>query len=318
MTARSATPRGASNQRALIGRRPALVLAVLAGTLLLASLLDTDAPGSDLSWGQAVVLGAVEGFTEYLPISSTGHLLIAGRLLGLGDAADGTALGTYVIAIQVGAIAAVLGLYRTRVAQIVRGALGRDPEGRRILHALAVAFAPAAIAGIALESVIKDRLFGPWPIVTAWVVGGVALLIWQPVDRGRTLGPASISLRQAMLIGVAQTAALWPGTSRSLVTLVAALAVGLSLATAVEFSFLLGVVTLTAATGWDLTRNGTVLVETYGLATPALGALVAFVTAVMSVRWMTTYLQHHSLRIFGAYRLAAGAFTASLLLIGIL
>lgn len=295
--------------------RAALVGFVVVGAVVLVVAVGASG-GTGLPAWQAVVLGAVEGLTEYLPISSTGHLLITGRLFGLGDGSDGSALGTYVIAIQVGAIAAVLSLYHRRVGQIVRGLMGHDDPGRRLFLSLAVAFAPAALFGAAFGPVIKDRLFGPWPIVAAWAVGGIVLLVWQPPDRRSTIDIVAVTARQALIIGVAQVAALWPGTSRSLVTLIAALAVGLTLSAAVEFSFLLGLATLTAATTWDLARNGPGLIDAYGWTTPLLGAVVAFVTAVASIRWMTNYLRRHPLRAFGAYRLAIAATTATLVLTG--
>ncbi len=271
---------------------------------------------SSLPPWKAVVLGAVEGLTEFLPVSSTGHLLVAGRLLGLGDGSDRTALATYVIAIQVGAIAAVVSLYRRRIHQIGRGAVGRDPQGRQLLGALVIAFVPAAIVGVAFESAIKDRLFSTTAIVIAWAIGGVFLVAWRLPLRQRSATLVSITGSQALVIGLAQMVALWPGTSRSLVTLVAGVVVGLSLDAAVEFTFLLGLGTLTAATTWDLVRHGNELIDTFGVTAPVLGGAVAFVTAVASVRWMTTYLRRHSLRAFGWYRLALAAVTAGLLAAG--
>lgn len=142
------------------------------------------------------------------------------------------------------------------------------------------------------------------------------LLVWRPSDRAGTTDIAAVTTRQALVIGLAQAGALWPETSRSLVTLIAGLAIGLTLAAAVEFSFLLGVATLTAATTWDLCRNAPGVLDAYGVATPLLGTAVAFVTAVASIRWMTSYLQRHRLQVFGSYRLAIAAVTAALLLTG--
>ena len=145
------------------------------------------------------------------------------------------------------------------------------------------------------------------------------LLAWSPTSptsRPRAVGIFGISYRQAAVIGFAQTLALWPGVSRSLVTILAALAVGLAIDAAVEFSFLLGLATLSAATAWDLLRNGDALVEAFGWRTPLLGALAAFLSAMVSVRWMITYLRRHPLRLFGWYRIAAAATTALLLAAG--
>jgi undecaprenyl-diphosphatase len=260
-----------------------------------------------LGAGEAVVLGVVEGLTEFLPISSTGHLLITGRILDLpshGKAGD--AVKSYEIAIQFGAILAVLVLYWARVRKMFDGLIGRDEEGRRLVSVVAIAFVPAAIVGVLAEKVIKDVLFGSWPVIVAWIVGGVAILV---LSRKGVLVPTggraleALTPRDGLLIGAAQVLALWPGTSRSLVTILAAVLLGLSMAAAVEFSFLLGLVTLTAATGYEFLSNGKLMLDTFGLGIPLLGLAVAFVAAVVSVRWMVTYLARHDFSIFGWYRI---------------
>jgi undecaprenyl-diphosphatase len=271
----------------------------------------------ELTAGKAVVLGVVEGITEFLPVSSTGHLHVTERLLDVGtskqtkDAAD-----TYAITIQAGAILAVLLLFVRRVGEMISGALGRDEAGRRILVALVIAFVPSAVIGVAFEKPIKDVLYGAGPIVIAWIIGGVALLVLAP--RLRELGARGGSLetitpRQALIVGLAQVVALWPGTSRSLVTIVAALFVGLDILAAVEFSFLLGVVTLLAATGYEGVKNGKELFDTYGVVNPVIGFVVAFVAAVVAVRWMIRYLEQHDLSIFGWYRIGIAVVTLGLL-----
>jgi len=256
-----------------------------------------------LSVIDAVVLGIVEGITEFLPISSTGHLLVTQHLLGLGDETGKVAADTYAIAIQLGAILAVIALYRMRIASMAKGLVGKDPEGRSILMLLVCAFLPAAVIGLAFGDSIKDKLFTPWAIVVAWAAGGVFLLWWKPVHGTRNI--AEITLRNALIIGVAQSLAMWPGVSRSLVTIVAALLVGCSMAAALEFSFLLGLATLTAATALDLAKNGDELVHAYGWGTPILGAVVAFATAVIAVKWLVRFLAARPLAWFGWYRLAA-------------
>jgi undecaprenyl-diphosphatase len=268
-----------------------------------------------LSILEAVILGIVEGITEYLPVSSTGHLLVAGKLLGIGNGAE-AALDTFSIAIQFGAILAVLLLYRSRVASVTRGVAGRDAAGRNVASRLAVAFAPAAGVGLLAGDRLKDALFGPVPVAIAWAVGGVFLLIWRP--RTGTVDLEHMTVRMAALVGVAQVAALWPGVSRSLVTLVAALAVGLSLSAAVEFSFLLGVVTLSAAAALDLVRNGQEMIDVFGVAVPLVGLATAFVTAILAIRWMVTWLETRSLRLFGWWRLGAAAIATVLLATGVL
>lgn len=276
---------------------------------------------NELTAVKAAVLGLVEGITEFLPISSTGHLEIANRLMGIGQkASTKDAADTYTIVIQAGAILAVLVLYWRRVVTVVQGLFGKSEEGRRLLIALIIAFVPAAAVGLVGEKKIKEHLLAPVPVLVAWIVGGIAILaIGARLHRqGATTGKALelITPRNALVVGIAQILALWPGTSRSLVTILAALVIGLSLSAAVEFSFLLGLLTLGAATAYDSLKHGKELVDTYGAVNPAIGFVVAFVSAVIAVRWMVTYLQRHDLKVFGWYRLAAGAVTIVLLAAG--
>lgn len=267
-----------------------------------------------LSWPETVLLGIVEGLTEFLPISSTGHLLVVQSLLGLDSGPAASAADTFAIAIQLGAILAVVLLYRVRLGQMFRGVLGRDPAGAAVTMRLAVAFLPAAAVGVALGDAIKDKLFGPVPVAVAWAVGGVVLLVWRAPEG--TMQVEQLSLRGAAIIGVAQTVALWPGTSRSLVTLLAALALGLSLAAALEFSFLLGLATLAAASALDLVRNGGELIDQFGAVRPVAGAAVALVTAMASVRWLVGFVRGRGLSPFGWYRLAVAVATLSLVATG--
>ena len=268
----------------------------------------------------AVVLGIVEGLTEYLPISSTGHLLIAGRMLDLPSSGSaGESVKSYEIAIQFGAILAVLVLYRQRIRQMLEGLVGRNGDGRRLRAAVAVAFVPAAIVGVLTEKVVKDALFGTWPVVAAWIVGGVAIL---GMSRAGLLTPTggrpleTLGLRDGALIGLAQVLALWPGTSRSLVTIVAALLLGLSMSAALEFSFLLGLVTLSAATVYEALGSGQRMIDHFGIAVPLLGVLVAFVAAALSIKWLIGYLARHDLAIFGWYRIFIAALTIVLVATG--
>jgi undecaprenyl-diphosphatase len=266
-----------------------------------------------------MILGIVEGLTEYLPVSSTGHLLLAERLMGIGESESASArerqrtrdaADAYAICIQAGAIIAVLGLYFRRVRQMLLGMVGKDPDGRRLLINVAAGFLPAAVIGLLFNKPIKAFLFGPWPVVTAWFVGGAAILVvgWakrkqrRPVHQGLSLD--DLTWRMALVIGFAQCIAMWPGVSRSLVTIVGGLLIGLSLPAAIEYSFLLGVVTLGAATGYDALKQGRIMLETFDAAALAVGLVFAFVSAVASVKWMVSYLNRHGLAVFGYYRVA--------------
>ncbi|MBJ7258670.1 MAG: undecaprenyl-diphosphate phosphatase [Chthoniobacterales bacterium] len=259
---------------------------------------------------QALILGIVEGITEYLPVSSTGHLLFAQRLLGIPSS---TASDAFAISIQGGAILAVLGLYRARVSAMVRGLLGHDAAGRQLALNLVAAFIPAAVLGLLLEKMIKKYLFGGeewglWPVVAAWFVGGVAILAvsWQrkkSSPSARTgLSLDQLTLRMAVIVGAAQCIAMWPGVSRSLITIVGGVLVGLSLPAAVELSFLLGAVTLTAATAKDTWESGAEMLAAFGPVPLAIGFVAAWISAVLAVRWMVGYLNSHGLEIFGWYR----------------
>ena len=271
---------------------------------------------AELTTVKAIVLGVVEGVTEFLPISSTGHLLVAERIMDIGQTpATKSAADTYTIAIQIGAIGAVVVLYFGRLRRMAEGAIGKDPGGRRSLIAIAIAFVPAAIVGFIGSQFIEDHLLKVGPVVAAWIVGALVIFAFAKRFNSETPGTSldAITVRQAVIIGAAQCLALWPGTSRSMVTILAALLVGLSLSAAIEFSFLLGLLTVSVATAYGLLRHGGEMVDAYGVINPLIGVVVAFVSAVIAVRWMVTYLQRHSLAIFGWYRLAVAALTLVLL-----
>lgn len=208
-------------------------------------------------------------------------------------------------------------VYRERIKQMVDGLLGRSDEGRQILIALVVSFVPTAIIAVVLFEAFREYIFGPVPIAVAWIIGGVAILALTRIgffDRaGAELG--SITVKQAFLIGVMQTAAVWPGTSRSLVTIIAGILVGMTLRAAVEYSFLLGLVTLSAATVFAGLQDGPELVREFGIVTPLIGLVVAFVSAVLAVRWMVSWLNDKGFDVFGWYRIAAGV--ALLILVGV-
>lgn len=262
---------------------------------------------------EAALLGLIEGITEYLPVSSTGHLLVAGTFLGIGGDA---AANAYAIAIQAGAILAVLGLYRMRVGQMAAGLVGRNPGGRRLLGLVMLAFLPAAVTGLLLNEPIERVLFGPWPVVAAWLVGGLAILAVSPrLERrpGRDL--EDLTARAALIVGFMQCLALWPGTSRSLVTIIGGLLAGLSLGAAVELSFLLGLVTLGAATAYKALQHGDTMLVAYGWAPILVGLGVAWLSATLAVRWMVTWLNRHGLRLFAWWRIGLAIVVAAALVL---
>src|SRR5690606_7164007 len=214
-----------------------------------------------MTWWEALLLGVIEGITEYLPISSTGHLILAAALLGLDEPESRRdAVNAFLIIIQGGAILAVLGLYRRRVADMARGLAGRGGPGARLARNLVISFLPAAVAGVLLDETIERHLFFPAPVVTALLVGGIAMLFvgrWQrrvfhdAVD-ARIAATTLVDIehltwRRALVIGVLQCFAMWPGMSRSMMTIVAGMIVGMRPRHAAEYSFLLGLPTLGGA-----------------------------------------------------------------------
>ncbi len=288
---------------------------------------------------QAFILGIIEGITEYLPVSSTGHLLVAQHLMGIGISTpqDKAAADAFAICIQGGAILAVIGLYSKRVTQMVLGVCGRDPEGLKLALAILVGFLPAAVIGLLLNDWIEAKLFGMWPIVFAWVAGGVLILAaawWsrRKPPRGGGSELLEMTWKMALIIGLLQCVAMWPGTSRSLMTIVGGLLVGLSVRAAVEYSFLLGVLTLTAATAkkalwkvpgidarYDVWFGGARLMwDSYGPLPLAVGVVAATISAALAVKWLVSYLQSHGLSLFGWYRIAIGTLIGGLLAAGVL
>ncbi|HOF87135.1 MAG TPA: undecaprenyl-diphosphate phosphatase [Armatimonadota bacterium] len=310
-----------------------LALPALFALMLLAGFLpalfakatgDTPAPTEKMTVLQAAILGVVEGVTEYLPVSSTGHMLLANQFLGIGKTPEEkTALEAYIIIIQAGAILAVLFIYWGRVKKMAAGVFGKDADGRRLALNTLIAFLPAAVIGLLFNDRIKEWLFGTWPVVIALFVGGLAIIVFSRTPHGDGATPAGKALeamtwKQAVGIGLLQCIAMWPGTSRSLMTIVGGLVVGLSVAAAVEFSFLLGLVTLSAATLFDLVKGGREIVTQFGIVNPVIGFLVAGIAAFVSVKWMVGYLTRHSLAVFGWYRVAVAGIFIVLILLGML
>ncbi len=300
------TELGAADNHTRRTRLLSFLAVVIAAMVVVAAV--TSAGDNKLSLGEAILLGIVEGVTEYLPVSSTAHLAVVQDALGLTSSNDGQrAADAYAIVIQIGAIAAVAGLYRNRLVSLSTALLRRRRASNSAAFALVAAFTPAAVIGLVFGDLIKDRLFSTWPIVAAWVVGAFALL-WPRLTTPSGHRPfESLTIRDGLIIGLAQTLALWPGTSRSLVTILAALAVGLTLSAAVEFSFLLGLITLGAATAYQLFVDGEVILQQFGLFSTLAGITTAAATAWAAVRWMVGYLEKHPLAVFGYYRLCIAA-----------
>ena len=251
----------------------------------------------------AAFLGIVEGVTEFLPVSSTGHLILAAQLLRL----HGEAVKTFEVVIQAGALAAVLGLYRAQIASMWSGLMGRDARGRQLLTALSTSFIPAAVAGLFLRKVIKARLFSSWPVVWALAIGGVAMILSDRWLKGRVQHSEktlqTITVMEAVVIGCAQCLALWPGTSRSMVTILAGLALGWPATVAAEYSFLLALPTLGAATLLDLLTGGRTLVQQIGWSSIMCGYVTAGIVAAIAIRSFIRYLTGRGLAPFGWYRL---------------
>lgn len=258
---------------------------------------------------QAAILGVVEGLTEFLPVSSTGHLILASRVMGL----TGGAVNRFEIVIQGGALLAVVWLYRVRVGELLAGLVRPHPRGRALLWKLFVAFLPAAIIGLLLHRTIEERLFGPGPVAGALLLGGLLMVVVERWRTARAPVPAyenvdAIPVAAALLIGVMQCLSLWPGTSRAMVTILAALLLGATPVVAAEFSFLLALPTLGAATLFDLARSLPELASgaAGGPVALGIGILVSAVTAVLAIRTFLAYLTRRGLEPFGWYRIALG------------
>lgn len=255
----------------------------------------------DLLW-KAAVLGLVEGATEFIPVSSTGHLIVVSDWLGLVDERS----KTFGIFIQLGAILAIVWLYRQRLARTVLAAR-HDPPSRRFLANLLIAFLPAAMVGFAVHDWIKERLFNPTVVAVALILGGVLILLIERIaPRTRFEDPTRLPPRTALGIGVAQVLSLIPGTSRSGATIMGGYVLGLSRTAATEFSFFLAIPIMLAATTYDLLKSLSVLAPS-DFPMFAVGFLVSFLSARFVVRAFLTYVSHRSFAAFAWYRIAFGA-----------
>jgi undecaprenyl-diphosphatase len=250
---------------------------------------------------KALILGVVEGLTEFLPISSTGHLILAGDLLGFNDERG----KLFEIVIQCGAILAVCWEYRARIAAVIAG-LGSQEQAQRFVLNLVVAFMPAAILGLAFGKAIKAQLFAPVPVALAFIVGAFVIL-WAE-RRKHTIRIREVDEMRwsdALKVGFAQAFALIPGTSRSGATIIGGLLFGLSRKAATEFSFFLAIPTLFAASAYELYKERALLsLDDWGMW--AVGFIAAFVSAFLCVRWLLRYISSHDFSAFAWYRIAFG------------
>jgi undecaprenyl-diphosphatase len=250
----------------------------------------------------ALVLGIVEGLTEFLPVSSTGHLIVASRLLAFG----GLRAEVFNIFIQLGAILAVVWEYRAKLVSVTRN-VGREARARGFAWNLALAFLPAAALGLVVHDFISERLFQPLTVALALVGGGLLIFVVEALPFApRTKDVDAVGSWQALGVGLAQCLALWPGFSRSAATILGGMVAGLDRRTATEFSFFLAIPTMFAATLYDLAKNFEHLAPG-DLAWLALSFVVSFLVAWASVRWLLRFVSTHTFRVFAWYRLAFGA-----------
>lgn len=249
----------------------------------------------------ALLLGILEGVTEFLPVSSTGHLIVAEDLLGF----TGPRAATFAVVIQLGAILAVCWFYRDRLTHVVRG-LPADPSARRFVINLAVAFLPAAVLGFLFHDAIKRLLFSPLVVAISLIAGGIVILIIEWRDhRIDTETVDAIGWPDALKIGIAQAAALVPGVSRSGATIMGGLLSGLSRRAATEFSFFLAIPVMFAATAYDLLKSWDIL-RPEDLPVFAIGFVAAFASAAAAVRFLLRYVSSHDFTAFAWYRIVFG------------
>lgn len=249
----------------------------------------------------ALFLGLIEGLTEFIPVSSTGHLLLAGHFLGFESAGR-----TFEVVIQLGAVLAVLTVYSAKLVGLVRAA-PRDPAAFRFLMAVLVAFLPAVVVGVAAHGIIKAVLFEtPMLIAAMLILGGIVLLFVDSLaPNPRYEDPMDLPLGVALKIGLFQCLAMVPGVSRSGATIVGGLMLGASKRAAAEFSFFLSMPTMGAAFTYDLWKNRDVL-DTGAMTEIAVGFAMAFLSAVLVVKWLLGYVSRHGYALFGWWRIIVG------------
>lgn len=255
-----------------------------------------------IEWVKVVILGIVEGITEFLPISSTGHLIVAAALLNF----QGSIGGTFEIFIQLGAVVAVIVFYRSEIFQQVR-TVTSDSRVQRFWLGIIVAFIPAAVIGFLLKDWIKEILFSPVVVGITLIVGGIIFLVVErrPVTTAAVTDAVDITLPQAVMVGIAQTTALIPGVSRSGASIIGGMLGGMNRRAATQFSFYLAIPTLGLATVFDLLTS---LDQISGdqLAMLIVGAIISGIVAWLSIGWLLRYVANNTFTAFGYYRICAG------------
>ncbi len=250
-----------------------------------------------------ILLGIVEGVTEFLPVSSTGHLILAGALLGF----EGASAGTFEIVIQLGAILAVVVLYWRRFADVLAGLVRRSPSAWTFARNIALGFLPSAVIGLIVYKAVKAMLESPTIVAVALIVGGVAILaIERLAGEPRTESVDDMPWRTALGIGIVQCLSMIPGVSRSGATIMGALALGVERKAAAEFSFFLAVPTMAGATAYDLFKNRELITSELGIAV-GIGFAAAFVVAYFVVRFLLDFIQRNGFAIFAYWRIFVGA-----------
>ncbi len=255
-----------------------------------------------LIW-KTLLIGVVEGLTEFLPVSSTGHIILAERLLDF----QGPPGKVFEIVIQLGAILAVCLLYRMKIWTTVQGVLRREKAAVRFAAAIVIAFLPAAVVGVIAHKYIKSMLFNPTVVAVALIVGGIAILVIERyAQRPRIKSLDEVDLKTALLVGLCQCLAMVPGVSRAGATIMGARVFRVDRATAAEFSFFLAMPTMLGATVYDLYKNWSLLSWDHG-GIIALGFISAFVTAMVVVSAFVRFISRHGFGVFAWYRIAVGS-----------
>lgn len=268
-------------------------------------------PKTEFTYLDGIILGVVEGITEFLPVSSTGHLILTNEYLfqdRIQHAEDPeefrAALHAFEIVIQIGAILAVVIVYFDRIKLLFRGVFQNDLEGRSLLINLIISFIPAAVIGLLLDDLIETYLFGIYPVAFALVAGAILMLWADRKKKKSSTSITNISKKQALQVGLWQCVALFPGTSRSMVTIVGGMRAGLPAHEAAEYSFLLGFITLSAASCYKMLSSGSIIMEHLPIGPLAISIIIATVTAALSVKWLVGFLTKYGLGIFAYYRIA--------------